>query len=311
MLRALNFSLLFFLLNLFTLASAQDFAAVDAHASTFRSEGDLTTVTQQLVAPYETELEKARAIFTYVATTVRYDFKESQRKPADRRARTRPEIVRRAFERKMGVCSGYAFLFDEMCEVVGINAEVVTGTSRKAGRRYNPNRLADDHAWNAVEIDGKWYLLDATWAAGHVNSETGRFTASFDGRLFMQDPERFFMRHFPVETRWQLLEDERSAEAFVNQPGTYRIPQEFTLADFTPKEGVLPNGKVTLVFRVKITGPDKLFLTMGSRRYEMEKGEDGYYEYTLERNEVRGRTVIIRTLKGQRIRPILEYRVEG
>ncbi len=25
-----------------------------------------------------------------------------------------------------------------------------------------------DHEWNAVEIYGKWYLIESTWGAGHA-----------------------------------------------------------------------------------------------------------------------------------------------
>ena len=36
---------------------------------------------------------------------------------------------------------------------------------------------------------------------------------------------------------------------------------------------------------------------------------EGYYHYRLERSEVRGRTVTLRAVEGDRIRPVVEYRV--
>lgn len=309
MLRAsLLLSLLLFFGSL-SLLEAQDFAAIDQHAMNFKASGDLSATTQQLVAPYTTELEKARAIFTYVATSMSYDCREFHRKPEDRKARTRSEILERAFEKNLGVCAGYAILFDEMCEAAGLNAEVVGGTSRSGTRRYNPVRLPENHAWNAVEIDGKWHLLDATWASGYTDPEASKFTSSFDDNLFMQAPEDFFLRHFPADERWQLLPETRTAEEFVNQPNIFRIPQTWELSDFSPIEGILPTGETALVFRIRLTGPEKMFLTMGSRRYEMDLDKEGYYYYRLERDEIRGRTVTLRALEGTRIRPVVEYRV--
>ena len=301
----------FFTLIVCTLISlpAQDFAAIDEHATNFEASSDLPTTAQELVAPYETELEKARAIFTYVATSMRYDCHEYRRKPHERIARTRPQILARAFKRNMGVCAGYAILFDAMCEAVGLNSEVISGTSRLGWQRFNLKRLPEDHAWNAVEIDGKWYLLDATWASGYVNPEATKFTASFDGRLFMQDPEIFFLKHFPKDPSWQLLPEERSAEAFVNQPVVYRIPQTWMLTDFTPRVGSLAKEETTYEFRIHLTGPEKMFLTMGDRRFEMTIGEDGYYSYSLPRSAIRGRTVALRALENRRIKSVVEYRV--
>lgn len=288
---------------------AQDFAAIDQHAMNFKASGDLTTTTQQLVAPYRTELEKARAIFTYVASSMSYDCKEYHRELEDRKARTRPEILERAFEKNLGVCAGYAILFEEMCEVAGLNAEVVGGTPRTGSQRYHPERLPETHAWNAIEIDGEWHLLDVTWASGYTDPEATKFTRSFDDRFFMEDPESFFLRHFPADDRWQLLPEVRTAVDFVNQPSVFRIPQTLQLSYFSPTEGMLPSGETAYEFKVRFTGADIMFLTMGSRRYEMELDAEGYYYYRLERSEIRGRTIMIRAVEGDRIWPVIEYRL--
>lgn len=288
---------------------AQDFAAIDQHAMNFKPTDDLATTTQQLVAPYTTELEKARAIFTYVATSMSYDCKEFHRETEDRKARTRSEILERAFDKRLGVCAGYAILFDAMCEAAGLNAEVVSGTSQTGLQRYRPERLPDNHAWNAIEIDGTWHLLDATWASGYTDPEVSKFTPSFDDRLFLQAPEHFFLSHFPKDTRWQLLPEIRTAEAFVNQPSVFRMPQGWKFLDFSPTEGILPTGETAYEFRIRLSGPDKMFLTMGSRNYEMALDAEGYYHYRLERSEVRGRTVTLRAVEGDRIRRVVEYRV--
>ena len=51
------------------------------------------------------------------------------------------------------VCSGYAAAFQMMMEKLGIPCKIMAG---------NINGTA--HAWNAVNVSGKWYYVDATFA---------------------------------------------------------------------------------------------------------------------------------------------------
>ena len=50
-------------------------------------------------------------------------------------------------------CNGYAKAMQYLCDKAGIVSMVVTGET-EAGA---------SHAWNVVDVDGKWYNLDCTW----------------------------------------------------------------------------------------------------------------------------------------------------
>lgn len=50
------------------------------------------------------------------------------------------------------VCNGYAEAMQILLLCADINSKFVTGKAENI-----------DHAWNLVELDGKWYHLDATW----------------------------------------------------------------------------------------------------------------------------------------------------
>lgn len=53
------------------------------------------------------------------------------------------------------------------------------------------------HAWNAVKIDGTWYLMDATWDAGSVG-ENKLFTRNVeDYSYFLIDPGVFKETYTP------------------------------------------------------------------------------------------------------------------
>lgn len=50
------------------------------------------------------------------------------------------------------VCEGYSRAFQLLCRKIGILCEPVYGSTEDGG-----------HMWNAVKIEGEWYLTDATW----------------------------------------------------------------------------------------------------------------------------------------------------
>jgi len=51
-----------------------------------------------------------------------------------------------------GVCQSYAYAYEMMLKMIGIECVYITGT---AG--------GEAHGWNLVKIDGEWYHVDVTW----------------------------------------------------------------------------------------------------------------------------------------------------
>lgn len=54
------------------------------------------------------------------------------------------------------VCGGYAKAFEYLCHLCGIPCIYVTGQAQT-------NVMNGPHAWNLVQIDGVWTLVDVTW----------------------------------------------------------------------------------------------------------------------------------------------------
>ena len=54
------------------------------------------------------------------------------------------------------VCEGYAKSLKVLCDQMGIPCVLIGGTAIQSGR-------SEGHMWNGVQIEGKWYLVDATW----------------------------------------------------------------------------------------------------------------------------------------------------
>jgi hypothetical protein len=155
----------------------------------------------------QTDREKARAIFSWVADNVVYD---------GSRLGERPDAGA-VLKGRRAVCAGYAALFEALAEAAGLEAVIIYGEAR--GRGPEAARTPDglfNHDWNAVKIEDEWGLVDCAWGAGRLD-EGGRFTARFDGHYFLAPPEQFAYDHLPNDPKWQLLDRPRSRQDFLRQ----------------------------------------------------------------------------------------------
>ncbi len=69
-----------------------------------------------------------------------------------------------ALNNHIAVCDGIASAFKLMCLIEGIECIEVTGVGVT-------NAGSQNHAWNKVKLDGKWFIVDATWgrSSGYIN----------------------------------------------------------------------------------------------------------------------------------------------
>ncbi len=91
------------------------------------------------------------------------------------------------------VCQGYASAFYRLCRELGYSSRVVIS---------DPNR--GNHAWNIVELDGKYYFVDCTWDDQVLDEGIDDFTEDYyflinypaslaydNGSEHVPDPEYF------------------------------------------------------------------------------------------------------------------------
>ncbi|MGN1114636.1 MAG: fibronectin type III domain-containing protein [Oscillospiraceae bacterium] len=55
------------------------------------------------------------------------------------------------------VCQGYSNAFNLLCTKAGIACINITGNA------VNPNGETENHMWNMVKVNGRWYHIDVTW----------------------------------------------------------------------------------------------------------------------------------------------------
>jgi len=118
-------------------------------------------------------------------------------------------------KKKKAVCSGYVNLFNEMCRLAGIESIGISGFSKGFGYSGTLGSRPD-HDWNAVKINNKWYLIDVTWNAGHVDYKT--FIKSYSTDYLFLDSRPFLYSHLPMENQYQFYAPVVTKAQFVEEP---------------------------------------------------------------------------------------------
>lgn len=123
--------------------------------------------------------EKVRQVHNWLINNVEYDKNLSADEPYS--------IVGALMEGE-AVCEGYARSFKYIMDEIGIPCILVSGTGT------NSNGETESHAWNYVELDGKWYGVDVTWddpiilGNGYIRDEV-RYAN------FLRGSKKFFKSH--------------------------------------------------------------------------------------------------------------------
>ncbi|KAK7053295.1 hypothetical protein VNI00_003921 [Paramarasmius palmivorus] len=199
-----------------TCIKCHDFSFIDQHASQFprHTVTSLDQLAYDLTSPWESETEKARAIFTWLHHNVAYDTESFF--SGNLRGAT-PEST---FQSGLAVCDGYAGLFVSLAEKAGLQAMKVTGHGKGFGYVapdvHAPAPIYQgNHAWNCVLMDGDWRLVDSCWGAGAL--EGTAYRQRFAPVWFTSSNAEFGKRHYPEDPGYQLLtEDEGGPVSWEN-----------------------------------------------------------------------------------------------
>ncbi|WP_322906848.1 transglutaminase domain-containing protein [Paenibacillus sp. SGZ-1009] len=96
---------------------------------------------KKIIKPGMNDHLKVKAIHDWVVTKLKYD--ETEKK----------FTAYEGLKTGSTVCQGYAMLMYDMLKQAGFEANIVAGYVNDT----------EDHAWNMVKLDGKWYQIDPTW----------------------------------------------------------------------------------------------------------------------------------------------------
>jgi hypothetical protein len=191
-----------------------------------KAEASLQSLVEWLMKEANSEIEKARLIFTWIASNVRYD--DHGFNTGNYSGTSASEVL----SNRVAVCHGYSELFTEMCRIAGLKAETISGYAK--GITYRPGERFDEtnHSWNAAIIDNEWRLFDVTWGAGYGKGVNGRLVTvmEFEDYWFCASPEEAIFTHFPQEEKWQFNSPRISLSRFEKMP---YVPASFFKMGFS------------------------------------------------------------------------------
>ena len=115
-----------------------------------------------------TDFEKVLAIYDCLVNEVAYDYDAADAPSDENYHKNVCYYLEGVFERGRAVCDGKSKAFVLLCAIEGIGCVRDFGDSKTGGA---------GHAWNYVELNGYWYLVDTTAADASysASSSFGRF----------------------------------------------------------------------------------------------------------------------------------------
>jgi transglutaminase/protease-like cytokinesis protein 3 len=235
--------------------SKYNYSEVDRHALTYRNRdfGSISKLADSLTAKFSEEHQKARAIYRWITDNIAYDCK------AYHNPGKRTDDYEEVLKKRKAVCAGYASLFKVLCDYAGLDCEIVKGYVRNTYRGIGDERIEDNHAWNAVRLNDKWYLVDVTWGSGYTDEKVKRFTKSYSDNYFLTDPKLFILSHYPNNKKWQLLDRTVSKKKFLSFPYVWDGYYDNKVVAFAPRKGIIRTGAGNPVhFRFKTENDIKI-----------------------------------------------------
>ena len=284
----------------------------------------------------ETDLEKARALYVWLAENISYDAKSiNKNKYGDNTAEG-------VLKSKKAVCAGYANLFELLGKQMGLDILTLGGYSKNTDDEqewYFVDEEAD-HAWNVIRIDGEWKVFDATWAAGIAyDDKKGRmvFKKQYTDNWFNLSPYEAIFTHYPEDTSLMftkskitleeyekfpnvsiiafisgLLDAEESFQQSVNKPAIkYPVVYDMELDDFevlqSPKTWRIKRRKKH-VFEFAVSNVIDIYLYENDDLKDTFKKENEGQKFTLEymSKEKAKVDIVIKTLEGE-LYTLMEY----
>lgn len=225
-----------------------DFKVADSIALTLFGEDltNLPVLSYQLTSALSTDVEKFRAIYSWVCLNIINDVdayqlnKVKREKLADKQMslnewneKFRKRMFKNLLEKQSTVCTGYAYLISELASLSGLRCEIVNGYGRTAAVSLSNNAIPN-HSWNAVEIHGKWYLCDATWSSGGLLIEESIFLKDYNDGYFLAEPDLFAYSHYPIDTFWLKTNSKTSFDTFLSKPLVYKYAFSYQIKPIEP-----------------------------------------------------------------------------
>ncbi len=177
----------------------------------FRSSAreGLDLITQSLLRGENDPFTRVKLIHDWICATIGYDAAMLKSGNAVN------QDIQSVLAGGKAVCSGYSRVFQAMADTAGITCVTVSGyvKNQRGSRGLSQD---NSHAWNLVQILGRWYIVDTTFDAGYVKDWV--FIKKYSTDNLFLDPARSIYSRFPKEAWQQLLSLPLTGQEFLSLP---------------------------------------------------------------------------------------------
>ena len=202
-------------------------------------------------------VQRVKAIHDFAVTRLSYAT-EVLRAGAERP----PQDAESVLVARRATCDGYTNLMIALAQRTGDSMVKVLGRSRATGAKLD----GFTHAWVAVKLGDRAYLIDPTWDAGSIYGN--EFRARYSTAYLFTPPRVFAYDHFPDDPKLTFLDPPPSLDDFIRSP----VLSAHFAARGMEMEGVTSSSVQTagaLAFRVK--NPNRSWLLV----LAMPQGAEG------------------------------------
>ncbi len=268
----------FFLLAAFNTqaqTNGRDFTKIDAYVKSLGPLENMSmgTINNVVSNKFTDKMDKARAIYYWVAHNINYDVKAIRSNNTTKNTPAEVLLTRKA----VGI--GFASLFQDMCSSADIRCLTVDGFVKYNTQQIGEKDQEINHSWAVVQLGEspeEWYYVDPAFGSGYLNADMKEFTKVYTDAYFFTDKATFNLQHFPDNNAWKLGSAPKNKKDFFDMPVVKTAAVEFEIKKCSPSDGKINakvNKAVKFSFTVKSTeNITKVELGMGEKKkYKLEE----------------------------------------
>ncbi len=218
--------------------NGRDFSNVDAYVKSLGSLDSMSmgTINNVVSNKFTDKIEKARAIYYWIANNVTYDFKAARNNSTANNTPTDVLLSRKA----VGI--GFASLFQDMCSSADIRCLTVDGFVKNNTAQIGEKDVEINHSWAVVQLGQSpdtWFYVDPAWGSGYVDAELKEFTRSYTAAYFFAEKANFNLQHYPDNEAWKLGPAPKNKKDFFQLPVIRVAALEYEMKRYSPNDGNL------------------------------------------------------------------------
>lgn len=280
------------------IVNSQDLNKVDKIIRSYKDPVSIKSLSERIDYDFKKPMEKVRAVYTWIATNIRYheyssNLIEGERSivyfnDEDLKRRKRIEQRKKAkktFNKREAVCEGYSYLFKKICDNLKIENELVFGYTKYSANTIGYLATTKNHVWNVVKINGEWIMLDVTFSAGE--SYSGVWKRKFNPSFFNLKKEILRTSHFPEKKKWKEFLNQQELKEFCEAPLIKKTFFKHDIDIIEPLNGtIIADKKKKILFKVDGLEKDKtikyMFWSDNKVRVARVKNRDLIKEFYLQ-----------------------------